>query len=151
MDPIVSTIDIARTPDDVFRYVSDPTRFSEWQHDVVTVRVEGPTPLGVGSRFTTVRRVGGVERTLLQEISQDSPPTSWAARGIDGPIRANAAITIEPLDGGTRSRVTFALDFDGHGIGVPLLPLVRRQARKGAPRSYENLKTLLEGAAGTLA
>ena len=110
--------------------------------------------LTVGDRFPEFRlqaAVGLEQGREFQEISQDSPPTSWAARGIDGPIRANAAITIEPLDGGTRSRVTFALDFDGHGIGVPLLPLVRRQARKGAPRSYENLKTLLEGAAGTLA
>jgi hypothetical protein len=147
MDAIVSTIDIARTPDDVFRFVADPTRFPEWQRDVVTVRLEGPTPLGVGSRFMTVRRVGGVERTLRQEITQNSPPTSWAARGIDGPVRADAAITIEALDGGASSRVTFSLDFDGHGVGVPLIPLVRRQARKGAPKSYQNLKDLLEGVA----
>jgi uncharacterized protein YndB with AHSA1/START domain len=147
MDAIVSTIDIARTPGDVFRFVSDPTRFPEWQRDVVAVRLEGATPLGVGSRFVTVRRVGGVERTQRQEITENSPPTSWAARGIEGPIRANATITIEALDGGSRSRVTFSLEFDGHGVGVPLLPLVRRQAQKGAPKSYQNLKDLLEGAA----
>jgi hypothetical protein len=51
---------------------------------------------------------------------------------------------IEPLDDGRRSRITFTLDFEGHGIGVALLPLVRRQTRKGAPVSYQNLKRLLE-------
>jgi len=145
MEPIVSTIDIARAPDDVFRFATDPTRFAEWQHDVVQVRAAGPGPLDVGSRFTTVRRIGGVERTLLQEITEVSPPTRWSARSIEGPVRAGASITIEALDGGSRSRVTFALEFDGHGIGVPLLPLIRRQARKGAPKSYQNLKDLLEG------
>jgi uncharacterized protein YndB with AHSA1/START domain len=144
MEPIVSTIDIARTPEDVFEYVSDPTRFAEWQHDVVGVRTTTPGPLGVGSRFTTARRIGGVERTLVQEITEVSRPTRWAARGIEGPIRASATITIEPLDVGSSSRVTFSLDFQGHGIGVPLLPLVRRQARKGAPKSYQNLKNLLQ-------
>jgi uncharacterized protein YndB with AHSA1/START domain len=145
MEPIVSSIDIARAPDDVFRYATDPTCFAEWQHDVVDVRPAAAGPLGLGSRFTTVRRIGGVERTLLQEITENSPPTRWSARSIEGPIRASATITVDPLDGGSRSRVTFALDFDGHGIGVALMPLIRRQARKGAPKSYQNLKDLLEG------
>ena len=144
MAPIISTIDIARTPEDVYEYVSDPTRFPEWQDDVVDARTSGPHPLGVGSRFTTVGRIGGVERTLLQVITKTSPPTDWAAHSIDGPIRADATISIEPLGDSSRSRVTFALEFDGHGIGVALLPLVRRQARKGASRSYVNLKQLLE-------
>jgi hypothetical protein len=55
-------------------------------------------------------------------------------------------VTVEPLDGGSRSRVTFALDFEGHGIGRPLLPAVRRQAAKVAPTSYRNLKARLERA-----
>jgi hypothetical protein len=40
--------------------------------------------------------------------------------------------------------VTFTLDITGHGIGVPLVPLVRRQAQKGAPGSYRRLKEILE-------
>jgi hypothetical protein len=32
-------------------------------------------------------------------------------RGVDGPFRPSADITVEPLDGDTRSQVTFALDF----------------------------------------
>jgi hypothetical protein len=60
-------------------------------------------------------------------------------------VPASTAITVEPLGDGTRSRVTVALDFEGHGIGK-LLPLdvIRRIAAKGAPRSYWNLKERLE-------
>lgn len=144
MSPIVSTIEIGRPPAEVFSYVTDPSRFAEWQHDVVAVRIDEGRPPGVGTRFTTTRRIGHTERTMTQEITEISPPRSWAAHGVDGPIRPNAEVTVEPLDGGTRSRVTFALDFEGHGIGVPLLPLVRRQAQKGAPASYRNLKKRLE-------
>jgi uncharacterized protein YndB with AHSA1/START domain len=144
MPPIVSTIEIARPPDEVFSYVTDPARFAEWQDDVVSVRIAEGRPPRVGSRFTTIRRIGRTDRTMTQEITEISPPRSWAARGVDGPIRPSAEVTVEPLDGGARSRVTFALDFEGHGIGVPLLPLVRRQAQKGAPISYRNLKKRLE-------
>ena len=33
MPPIVLTIEIARPPDEVFAYVTDPSRFPEWQED----------------------------------------------------------------------------------------------------------------------
>ena len=144
MAPIESSIDIARPPDEVFAYLADPSRFAEWQLDVVRVDVEGVGPPGLGARFTTTRRIGGVERTMTQEVTELSPPMSWAVHGVDGPIRPSARVTVAPLDGGTRSRVLFALDFEGHGIGRPLVPAVRRQAQRAAPVSYRNLKQRLE-------
>jgi uncharacterized protein YndB with AHSA1/START domain len=74
MPPIVSSIEIARPPDEVFSYVTDPLRFPDWQSDVVSVRMEGDRPPGVGSRFTTTRRIGGTERTMTQEITEIRPP-----------------------------------------------------------------------------
>jgi uncharacterized protein YndB with AHSA1/START domain len=130
------TIEIARPVDEVYAYVTDPNRFGEWQDDVVSVNVEG-------NRFTTTRKVGG---TTTQEITEVDPPRSWAARGIDGPIRPIARVTIEPSPAG--SRVTFDLEFEGHGMGKALLPMVRRAAAKGAPLSYQKLKARLEKPSG---
>ena len=145
MPPIVSSFEIARPPGEVYAYVTDPSRFPEWQDDVVRVRIEGGRPPGVGTKFTTTRRIGRVEPTTTQEITQIDPPWSWAARGVDGPFRPSAHITVEPLGDGTQSLVTVALDFEGRGFGK-LLPLevIRRMAAKGAPRSYRNLKERLE-------
>jgi uncharacterized protein YndB with AHSA1/START domain len=137
MSAQVSTIEIARPPEQVFAYLTDPTKFPEWQDDVVSVRVDG-------AKFTTTRKIGGSNRTMTQEITENNPPTSWAARGIDGPIRPSARLTVEPLGGGMASRVTIALDFEGHGLGKVLLPMVRRAAEKGAPLSYQKLKARLE-------
>jgi uncharacterized protein YndB with AHSA1/START domain len=138
MAPLVHTIEIARPPQEVFAVATDPLRFAEWQPDVVRVQLPDP------SRIATTRRMTGGERTIVQEITRNDPPNSWAARGIDGPIRPHATITVEPISGGAGSRVTFTLDFEGHGLGVPLVPVVRRQAEKAAPISYANLKQLLE-------
>lgn len=138
MAPLVSMIEIACPPDEVFAYATDPLRFAEWQHDVVSVRMIG------ASRFITTRRISGAERSMTQEIIRNDPPSGWAAQGIDGPIRPHATISIEPIENGGQSRVTFTLDFEGHGLGLPLVPLVRRQAQKAAPISYRNLKELLE-------
>jgi uncharacterized protein YndB with AHSA1/START domain len=144
MSPIVVTIEVARPPTEVFLYVTDPSRFAEWQEDIVSVRIAEGRPLSVGSRFTTTRWIGPAKRTMTQEITENTPPRSWAVHGVGGPIRSNATITVEPLNDGTRSRITFSLDFEVHGIGVPLLPLLRRQAQKAEPMSYRNLKKRLE-------
>jgi uncharacterized protein YndB with AHSA1/START domain len=145
MAMIVSEIEIARPPEEVFSYVTDPSRFAEWQEGVVGGGMEGDHSPVVGSKCTTTRKIGGAERASTSQITENSPPRSWAVRGIDGPIRAIVRVTVEPLDKPVRSRVTIALDFEGHGIGKLLVPLVvRREARKEMPANLKRLRERLE-------
>jgi uncharacterized protein YndB with AHSA1/START domain len=143
--PIVETIEISRRPEDVFSYMTDPSRQTEWQESLVSSRLEGGGPPAVGSKVTQTRRIGRMERKMTMEVTEVSPPRRFAFRGIDGPVRAIGGGTVEPLEGGARSRVTTQLDFEGHGIGKLLIPLVvRRQARKELPRNQQKLKERLE-------
>jgi hypothetical protein len=67
-------------------------------------------------------------------------------RGIDGPIRAVVDVTVTPLTQ-TRSHLSITVDFEGHGIGKILVPLVvRRAARKEMPANLATLKRHLERA-----
>ena len=87
----------------------------------------------------------GAERESTLELTRVDPPRSWAIHGIDGPIRAIVNVTVEPLDDSAHSRVTIELDFEGHGIGKLLVPLVvPRQARNEMPANCRRLKQLLE-------
>ncbi len=150
MAPIVRTVDIDRPPEEVFAYVTDPSRFGEWQESVVRSGVEGGEPTLVGAKCVTTRRLGGRERDATQEIVRCDPPRSWAVRGLDGPVRGNVDVTVEPLDGGTRSHVTIELEFIGHGIGRVIVPLlVAPQGAKESSRSCEKLKRNLEAGVGT--
>ena len=54
-------------------------------------------------------------------------------------------MTVEPTGDGSRSRLTLHLDFEGHGFGKLLVPLVRRQASQQVPKDYQTLKRRLEG------
>ncbi|MGH2984124.1 MAG: SRPBCC family protein [Solirubrobacterales bacterium] len=148
MAPIVSSTEISRPPQEVFAYVTDPSRMAEWQESLVSARPEGDGPPAVGSNAIMVRRVGRGERTMTMQLTNLSPPRSWGARGIDGPIRAIVNGTVEPLDGEARSRVTIELDFEGHGLGKLLVPLVvRRQAQRELPRNMQSLRERLESGA----
>ncbi|HVB43095.1 MAG TPA: hypothetical protein VNF47_10375 [Streptosporangiaceae bacterium] len=65
-------------------------------------------------------------------------------QGIDGPIRATVDVTVEPLTE-TSSRLAIAVDFDGHGIGKLLVPLIiRRRSQKEMPANVEALKRRIE-------
>ena len=142
MAPVVATTEIECAPEEVFAYVTDPSRFNEWQQNVVDGRMEGGGPNGVGARCVTTRRIGLAKRPSTSEVTEVSPPRTWSVRGIDGPIRASVNVNVEPLNGDGRSRVTIAVDFEGQGIGKMLVPLVvRREAEKEMP---ENLRRLTE-------
>jgi hypothetical protein len=110
----------------------------------VEVLTEGPTR--VGTRAVDTRRVPGGRRRITYEITEHDPPRKAAFRGLDGPIRAEGSQRVEPAGEGTR--VSFEMEMRGHGIGVLMLPLARRQASRQVAESHEKLKRILEGGAG---
>lgn len=144
MTPITAVVEIARPPEEVFAYVTDPRRMKEWQQGCVGGSLDTPAAR-VGSQCTTRRRIGGRERDVTTEITEYAPPRRWADRGIDGPIRATVSVTVDPLDGASRSRVTIEVDFAGHGIGRLLVPLlVCCQAAREMPENMRQLKQRVE-------
>jgi uncharacterized protein YndB with AHSA1/START domain len=144
MAEIIESIEISRRPDDVFSYATDFSHFPEWQGGVLSVRTDGNVRPRLGSSAVIARRAGPRTLTGTEEITELNPPRTWAVRGVGGSLTATAKGTIEPLDEGERSRLTIALDFEAHGFGKLLLPLVRRQARKQLPRNEQTLKEMLE-------
>lgn len=143
MSAIVSQVEVEAPQVEVFDYVTDPTTFPEWQANVVGGHMAGQT--AIGAKCNTTRRIGGREREVTSEVTKYNPPSSWAVHGTDGPIRALVDVTIEPVTGTSRTRVTISLEFEGHGIGKVLVPvLVKPQSRKEMQRNMIRLKARLE-------
>jgi uncharacterized protein YndB with AHSA1/START domain len=142
MAPITASIEIARSPEEVFAYLNDFTRHSEWQSSLEEVTVETQGPVGVGTRVRERRKVPGGVREMTIETTEHDPPRRIGFRGLDGPIRAVGAATVSPA--GEGSRVSVELDFEGHGLGRLLVPLVRSQARREVPLDQQRLKERLE-------
>jgi Polyketide cyclase / dehydrase and lipid transport len=148
MPPIVTSAEIGRPAAAVFAYATDPARFSEWQQGVVDGHMDGPAngtqSPAVGAKCVTTRRIGGANRPSTSELVHINPPKAWGVRGIDGPVRADVEVLVEPVTD-SRSRLTISVDFTGHGIGKILVPLmVRREALKEMPGNMAALKQRME-------
>jgi hypothetical protein len=145
MAPIVAAIDVDRPADDVFAYVTDPSRFGEWQANVVGGHMEGTGPPSVGDRCITRRRIGLATRSVTSTVTTMDPPRAWGVTGIEGPIRATVDVRVEALADSGGSQVEIRVDFDGHGIGKLLVPLmVRREAQREMPENLARLMARLE-------
>ena len=49
MAPIASSIEIERPLEEVFAYITDPSRLAEWQQSLLSAQSEGGGPLVPGS------------------------------------------------------------------------------------------------------
>lgn len=146
MPPITISIDVDRPAEEVFAYATDPGRFAEWQKGVVSGHMSSDGFPQIGDRCVTKRRLAGADRPNTSELVRFDPPHYWGVRGIDGPIRAIVDVTVEARSD-TGAHLTIALDFEGHGIGRILVPLlVRREARREMPVNMAMLKQRIEDA-----
>jgi uncharacterized membrane protein len=142
MAPIATSIEIARSPEDVFAYIADFPRHPEWQDGLVSVTVETEGPTRVGTRVVHRRKLGPQTVATTSEVTAYDPPHMVSFRGIDGPIRGEGSQRIEPASGG--SRVFFEMELEGHGLGKLMLPMARKQAARQVAASHEKLKRILE-------
>ena len=147
---IKHSIEINRRAEEVFAYLDELERHSEWQDSLVSARVETDGPTRVGTRVVERRRVPGGARDIPYEITAYEPPRKASFRGTAGPVRPVGTMTVEPM-GDSSSSMTLELDLEGHGIGKLFAIFARRQAAKEIPESHEKLKELLESGAATAA
>jgi hypothetical protein len=99
----------------------------------------------LGSKTTVVRRMGPLKVPTIEEVIEFNPPQHFTNRGASGPVVGFSRCTVEPLDGGRRSRLTIALEIEGRGLGKLLLPVARRRARSALRKQVKKLKEILDG------
>ena len=134
------TIEIARAPEDVFAYLTDPANLPAWQSGVHSAELEGEA--AAGARIRESRHLLGRELETTLEIAEYEPPRLFVLRALDGPVSLTVRHELEPSGGGTRLRVAGE-------VGTGLLPgfaagMVARRAEKQFRQDFERLKRILE-------
>jgi carbon monoxide dehydrogenase subunit G len=127
------TIEIARTPEDVFAYLTDVSNLPAWQAGVKSATVRD-------GRIEETRSLLGRELHTTLEIFERDEPRLFTLRALNGPVPFTVRHELEPAGGGTRLTVTAEGDVPGFAAG-----LVARRAEKQFRQDFERLKQILEG------
>ena len=126
------TIEIARTPEDVFAYLTDVSNLPAWQAGVKSATQRD-------GRIEESRSLLGREFDTTLEILERNEPRVFALRALDGPVPFTVQHELEPMDGGTRLTVTAEGDVPGLAAG-----LLARGAERQLRKDFGRLKQILE-------
>jgi uncharacterized protein YndB with AHSA1/START domain len=134
------SVDIARTPSDVFAYLTDPTNLPEWQSSAIEARWEGEKARG--GRVKEVRKFLGRRMESELEVTDYEPARRFDLKVLSGPVPFTVHHALEPTNGGTRLSVVG--EGEPGGFFKLAEPIVARTAERQFKSDFETLKDVLE-------
>lgn len=102
--------------DAVWTVIADVPRQLEWMHDMKSVRIDTPGPIGIGTRAEATVRILGIPVTDPVEIVEFDPPQRYAIRHL-GMFEGDGLFTLEPGADGTTTIVRWT-----ERLEPPVLP-----------------------------
>ncbi|HEY3544277.1 MAG TPA: SRPBCC family protein [Gaiellaceae bacterium] len=130
------TVEIARTPEQVFDYLTDVSNLPAWQSGVHSARRDG-------DRIHESRHLLGRELSTTLAIDEEERPRLFVIRALDSPVPFSVRHELTPAaDGGTR--MTVVGDGDAGMLPGFAAGIMARRAEKQFRKDFERLKRLLE-------
>jgi carbon monoxide dehydrogenase subunit G len=135
------SVTINRPASDVFAFVADGEKCSQWRPGVIDIkRVSGE---GVGTTYSQ-----GVKGPMGRRVAADyqvtvfEPDRRLEFQTTTGPARPHGRYDFEPVEGGTR--LTFSLGAQLTGLSRLLMGSAVQKTMDSEVRTLDNLKRLLE-------
>ena len=129
------SIEIGRSPEEVFDYLTDVSNLPHWQSGVHAATREG-------DRIHEARHLLGRELATTLAIEEEERPRLFVLRALDSPVPFTVRHTLEPVGDATRLTVVGEGDaglLPGFAAGI-----MARRAERQFRKDFERLKRLLE-------
>jgi uncharacterized protein YndB with AHSA1/START domain len=134
------TVEIRRSPAEVFAFLSEGENDRRWRSGVLDIRRKSGHGRGAiyeqGVKGPFGRRV-----PADYEITSYEPDRRIGFRAIAGPLRPEGSYELTPAEGGTR--VTFALRAEPRGLAKLMSPMVAKTMRSEVAQ-LDRLRAVLE-------
>ena len=142
---VAETFLVARPPEVVFDYVTDPSKLIDWQtaHTSVEQLTEGPPGLGTRVRERT-KPPGAKEFEQIVEFAEFDRPRRLRVHVVEGPYPIDGTWSFEPDGDGTRVR--FAAEGQVHGTTRAFEPILKRLIARQFAGYHRNLRRNVESA-----
>ena len=143
---VAETFSVARPPEVVFDYVSDPSKLVDWQtaHISAEQLTDGPPGLGTRVRERT-KPPGGKEFEQMVEYAEFDRPRRLRVHVVEGPYPIDGTWTFEP-EGERGTRVRFTAEGQVGGTPRAFEPILKRLIARQFAGYHRNLRRNLESA-----
>src|SRR6266496_1250538 len=126
------TVDIARSPIDVYRVISDHEYDVKWQSVVAEVHKLSAGPVRAGSRFRHILALMGTRMEAELEVAETRAAELHAFSASAGPFAFDARVVLTDIDGRVK------------GIGRLAAVTLSHLRRREIAADHERLKRLME-------
>jgi carbon monoxide dehydrogenase subunit G len=134
------SLEIGRSPQDVFAYLTDVSNLPHWQSSAIGADTDGPVQLG--TRIRERRKFAGRDvRTELEVVTYE-PPRRFDVESRCGPVSFEIRHTLEPVNERTRVNVDVNLKVGAMMRIAAAGPL--KMAEREFRSDFERLKEVLE-------
>lgn len=116
MKRVERTATINAPPDEVFAYLSDLEKLSEWQAGVVSAQRTSKGDMGVGDTALVTREIMGNRVEAPLTITEHDPPRRLAIGSEVSGVKAHATLDFAPSGNGRATDLTFAMEIRGSGF-----------------------------------
>jgi hypothetical protein len=137
---VVNAIEICRSPEDVFGYLTDITKEVKWNPRTRRAEKLTPGPIGLGTRFGAEWIKGS---PAIAGYVGFERPMAWASIARSRRLDAKGEGWISPTEQG--SRVVVRTKLRPKGLLALLLPLMRRTMHEREDQNLDRVKAFLEG------
>jgi carbon monoxide dehydrogenase subunit G len=141
---VVASINIRRTPEEVFAYLSNFENNPKWQSGMISARFTSSEPLQVGSTYSQEARFLGRPVISEFEVVEYVPERKIKITSTSGTFPITVTRLVEP-DGEGGSRVSAVVEGDASGVYRLAEPMLKLMVQRSVRGDYERLKSVLEG------
>ena len=131
---------LAAPPDEVFAYLADLEKLSEWQAGVVSARRTDDGEMRVGATALVVRDVMGNRVEAPLTVTEYDPPRHVAIGSQVSGVKAHATLDLAPADAGRATDLTFAMEIRGSGFTGFMEGMIASAAGGDIDTSLERLR-----------
>jgi len=140
--PVVNkTVNISRSPEEVFDYLAAFETTAEWDPGIVEATSTSDGPIGVGSTFDLVSDFRGRKVPVTYEITEYERPSRFVIVGTNPRFIGIDEIRFSPDGDGTR--VDYTADFRMQGFAKLFEPFMGGMFEKLSAEAMEGLKETL--------
>lgn len=134
------TIHLNQPVEQVFAFITDTSKLSTWQSNLIKSEPLTEGPLRTGSRFREVRRINNKEENIEAEITRLEPNKRLETKTLTKP-QAMVSYVLDPEPGGTRLKYKFTLETSG--VMRLIEPMMAKSIQEGSEADFVTLKRIL--------